>query len=177
MTSCFFSRGQVDNGFVTSRCTSIAQPPMAFSLEATDTTTRQKDAEMKTRVIAISASLLLMTSFVHGGESALCVQIGRYLGWGINDGYHANRDCLPMCMPCNSCSPVGQPMMATPYQSKSAAGLVPRQAAPMYPANYGPMMQPTLAQPTHWRAASTQGRSWQYAPTVANPTRGTTPRW
>ncbi len=142
---------------------------------------------MKLKLIAISASLFFVTSLASAAEPSLCLKISRYLGYGIHDGYHAQRNCLPMGEGCDSCSAVQQPMMVMPGYSQGypapmqqigyvmpVGTAMPYRVAPM-PAPA--MMNPSLPAQSNWKSAAMPGYRVVQQPTATVPTRGSLPRW
>ena len=69
---------------------------------------------MKPKLFAVSAALILFTSATAIAGNGYFNQVGRNCGYGISDGYHAQRNCLTDGKSCNECSPVLQPMMPQP---------------------------------------------------------------
>ena len=149
-----------------------------------------KDQTMKSKLLAISAVMILITSATTNAGDSFLKKFNRYLGYGISDGYHAQRYCQPACTSCNSCSPLQQPMtmslpMTTPAYSQYAPyrlQYVGHPVAPLY-RSYAPgyvnwrargRSSPDVARMYHFYALS---YGQPMIPALANPHRGPALRW
>ena len=70
---------------------------------------------MKAKRFAVSLAMILLTSATSYAGNGYFKQVGRSIGYGISDGYHAHRNCLTESVTCDNCSPAQQPMMQQPH--------------------------------------------------------------
>ncbi|MBP89458.1 MAG: hypothetical protein CMJ64_22570 [Planctomycetaceae bacterium] len=68
---------------------------------------------MKLQVSLIAAILVFASASSAQAQTNVFNAIGRYLGWGISDGYHANRSC-GACSTCATCEAQAYPVQAQP---------------------------------------------------------------
>jgi hypothetical protein len=99
---------------------------------------------MKLRLPLIATVLLFGANVAQAQTSALNT-LGRHLGWGVSDGYHANRfcgeSCAASCSMCQSCGVSAdaihaQPPLAAPMQHTNVGQPVPAMQ-PWPSAHYG----------------------------------------
>lgn len=70
--------------------------------------------------IAVLVSLLPAAA---SAETSIVTKIGRYVGWGISDGYHVGRCCATTCSACEGTAkraylvPTAEPILAPPRQN------------------------------------------------------------
>ncbi|MCB9937572.1 MAG: hypothetical protein H6823_04970 [Planctomycetaceae bacterium] len=99
---------------------------------------------MKPTLFATTAAFFLLSSTASaaGTLQAYFTELGRNCGYGISDGYHAQRYCLPACTTCDSCSPVQHPVI---QQSVNQRPMMPQPVMqqPMIPY---PAMAPGYTQ-------------------------------
>jgi len=128
---------------------------------------------MKPKLFAVSAAIILLTSATSNAGNGYFNQLGRHLGYGISDGYHAQRYCMSDCTSCSGCSPVQQPMMQQPVIAPDYSQWTPHQFRQVgnpvgYPA--APKSQP-LYQPI------APGFGQPVMPSVASPHRTPVSHW
>ena len=107
---------------------------------------------MKPKLFAVSTAIILLTSATSNAGNGYFLELGRNVGYGISDGYHAQRHCLTDGKSCNNCSSVQQPMMPQPMMPQ------PMMPQPMMPQ---PMMAPAYSQwapPAHQQAGYPVGQ-------------------
>lgn len=128
-----------------------------------------KDETMKPTLFVTSTAIILLATAASGAGLGrrYITEVGRNIGYGVGDGYHADRYCLSACAACSSCSPVQQPMMQqpmtpyptvapdysqwAPHQLQQVRYPVGYYAPPMYQPQYAPQYQPVgpaYGQPT-----------------------------
>ncbi|MCA9122738.1 MAG: hypothetical protein H6822_15450 [Planctomycetaceae bacterium] len=140
---------------------------------------------MKPTLFAAAVAITLVTTSTSSADvlKLYFIELGRNLGYGISDGYHANRDCLPAYSGCSSCSPsqhpvmqqppVPQPMMhypmMTPEYSQAA---LPQLQQVRYPAGYyvAPAYLPQFQQ-------LPQSRAQTPVPSFTRPPRNPASLW
>ena len=137
---------------------------------------------MKPTLFAATTAMMLLTTATSnaGPGHRYITEVGRNIGYGISDGYHAQRYCLPAGSTCSSCSPAQQPMMQQPMmqQYMQQPVMVPayQQWAPQqfqqvgYPLGYpvAPVYQPYY-QPI--------APSYAQPPAVVRPNRNPASLW
>lgn len=89
---------------------------------------------MKPTLFATAIAITLLTTSTSSADvlKRYFIELGRNLGYGISDGYHADRDCLSASKGCDDCSAAQHPMMHQP--------LAPQ------PMMYQPTMAPEYSQ-------------------------------
>lgn len=105
---------------------------------------------MKLKLLALSVAMSLLSSATSYAGDGYLTKIGRALGYGISDGYHAQRYSVPGCSSCNGSSPVQQPMMMQPLRPQpTAAAHSLRPASQFQHAGY-PVGYPTMSMSSSW---------------------------
>jgi len=112
---------------------------------------------MKPTLFATTVAISLVASTTSGADflRAYFTEVGRNAGYGISDGYHAKRYCMPACTTCTSGSPMQQPMMPSPTIAPEHTQWAPHQlqqvrypvgyyTTPMYQAQYSSQYQPVM---------------------------------
>ncbi len=138
---------------------------------------------MKFKLFALASALILLASPTSNAGHGYLNQVGRNIGYGISDGYHAQRYCLEAEITCHSCSPVQpravpqravpQPMMMQPPVTPQPT-LVPANSA-WVPQHFQPVVYPVtypvapMYQTWHQSLAPSYGQPW--LPSVAIPNR------
>ncbi|MDA1054698.1 MAG: hypothetical protein O3C40_30085 [Planctomycetota bacterium] len=128
---------------------------------------------MKLQLFAVSAAIILLTSAISNAGNGYFNQLGRINGYGISDGYHAQRYCLPACKSCGNCSPVQSPMNPQPMMGPAYSQWAPHQLQQAgYPIGYPvtPTYQP-------WYQPFAPGYGQPVMPSIASPYRTPALRW
>ena len=88
---------------------------------------------MMLKTFALSLTIVLFVSAVsHAGDS-IFTRLGRYLGYGISDGYHAQRYCTSGCTSCSGAPSVQHTVSPGVMQVPAYAQPVHRYRQVQYP--------------------------------------------
>jgi len=127
------------------------------------------------------AALVSLIPAAANAETNIATKIGRYLGWGIGDGYHAGRCCVSTCSTCEAkamgaCLVHAEPILAPsrPYlpELMPAPETMGWIQSPLPASQLSPMARPMPARhmtpPAPWAMPSHQHPTYYQAP-VAVP--------
>lgn len=106
---------------------------------------------MQFKRFAVSAAIILLTVANSNAGDGYFNLVGRNFGYGISDGYHAHRNCLPDYMPCNNCEPAQQPVMPQPMMQQPVIQQRVLQQSMMQPPRMAPAY--TQSAPQQFRQA------------------------
>lgn len=135
---------------------------------------------MKLKSLLVIATFVALVPAVAIAETSVLTTVGRYLGWGFSDGYHAGRCCAPTCSSCQG-SPKGayatpvyaEPVFAPPRQDLPAPmpdpqtmGWMPRPGRRMQRLPVAGPMQIQNIVPTEYALPVEQ---WPFHPPIAAP--------
>ncbi|MBI2478458.1 MAG: hypothetical protein HYV60_07415 [Planctomycetia bacterium] len=137
---------------------------------------------MKPTLFATTATILLLTTATAnaGPGHRYFTELGRNIGYGVGDGYHAQRYCLPACAACNSCSPIQQPTIQQPIMPQPAMADAYSQWAPhqlpqvRYPVGY---YAAPVYQPQHQPSVPIYGQPIPVLQPVARPDHSPASHW
>ena len=142
-----------------------------------------RDETMKPMLFATAAAMILVTSANSQAGNGYFKELGRNLGYGISDGYHAQRYCLPACTACSSGVLQPQPMFQHPMMQQPTMhqpGLAPA-SAPWAPSQFqqagyavGYPVRP-IYQP--WYQPSVPSYGQPGMPSLASPQRSQALHW
>lgn len=135
---------------------------------------------MKPALFATSVGIILFTSAASNAGNGYFTKLGRNLGYGISDGYHAQRYCLPGGMPCSAGSPFYQPMMQQPMMQQPVMAPTPAQWAPpqFQPAGYpASSSYPVMPVYQPWYQPSVPTYGVPVTPSQARPAQSPVLHW